>query len=239
MRNYLTFGIYDSRDFGVYISGQGTFSAPEKELDFISIPGRNGDIIGPSWKFRNIKITYPAFIYANFNQNITDFRNMLNSVKGYAELADSYHPDEFRKAAYADEFKPDVQQSNDAGKFNITFDCMPQRFLVSGKNSFLYTQTSFTVQNPTRFASKPRLEVYVPQGSSGVLTIGSQVITVNNPGATTIIDSEMQDCYYGTTNLNRLVSFSDYNFPELKPGSNQITQESGMTVRIRGNWWRL
>lgn len=239
MRNYLVFNGHDSRDYGVYISGEGTFSAPQKTVNFLAVPGKNGDLIGASSRFQNITVTYPAFIYSNFNENIRNFRSMLNSINGYAELTDSYHADEFRLAAYADEFEPKVQPKNDAGAFDIVFNCKPQRFLVSGKNSTTYTATSFTVTNPTLFPSKPILEVYVPSGNSGIFSIGSQSITVNNPGGTTIIDCEMQDCYYGSTNLNKFVTFSNYKFPELKPGINNIALTSGMSIKIQGNWWWL
>ena len=43
MRNYFTLDGTDSRDFGVYISGRGTFNGPARNLDFISVPGRNGE----------------------------------------------------------------------------------------------------------------------------------------------------------------------------------------------------
>ena len=126
MRNYFEFGGLDSRDFGVYISGQGTFKAPQREYNFLSVPGRNGDLIGTERKFQNAELTYPAFIYSNFKQNISDFRNALNSLVGYQRLTDSYHTDEFRMAAYASEFEPDVVPMNNAGEFEITFNCKPR-----------------------------------------------------------------------------------------------------------------
>jgi phage-related protein len=45
MRNYFVFDYNDSRDFGVYISGQGTFNAPGREYENIAVPGRDGDLL--------------------------------------------------------------------------------------------------------------------------------------------------------------------------------------------------
>ena len=89
MRNWLTFGGKDSRDFGVYISGQGTFTAPEKAYTFYAVPGRNGALIGNERRLENIQVSYECFIYSNFKQNVADFRTYLLSLDGYQELTDA------------------------------------------------------------------------------------------------------------------------------------------------------
>lgn len=133
MRNYFTFDGVDSRSFGVYISGQGTFKAPARSYDAIEIPGRNGALLGIDSRLGNVELTYPAFIYSNFAENIAAFRAFLLSHKGYFKLKDSYHPDEFRLAYYPGPFEPDVTSANNAGSFDITFICKPQRYLESGQ----------------------------------------------------------------------------------------------------------
>lgn len=133
MRNYFTLDGVDSRDFGVYISGQGTFSASARSYELLSVPGRNGDLIGTEKRFENGELTYPAFIYANFKQNIADFRAFINSLFGYHRLVDSYHPNEYRMVFFQGGFDPDVTAKNDAASFDITFNAKPQRFLLSGE----------------------------------------------------------------------------------------------------------
>lgn len=142
MRNYLTIAGRDSRDFGVYISGQGTFSAPEKAYEFYNVPGRNGAIIGNDHRLENIEVTYQCFIYSNFSQNIGDFRTFLLSLNGYQELTDSYHPDEYRMAVYVGPFEPEVTAKNDAGSFELVFNCKPQRWLYSGDTVYTFVQGS-------------------------------------------------------------------------------------------------
>ena len=46
MRNYFILDGVDSREFGVYLSGQGTFGAPSKAYTYHDVPGRNGALIG-------------------------------------------------------------------------------------------------------------------------------------------------------------------------------------------------
>lgn len=132
MRNYFILNGVDSRDFGVYISGQGTYSAPQKAYTFYNVPGRNGAILGNENRLENINVSYEAFIYADFDNNIANFRTFLLSLNGYQKLSDSYHPDEYRYAVYQGPFEPKVTKVNDAGSFVITFSCKPQRYLTSG-----------------------------------------------------------------------------------------------------------
>ncbi len=131
--NYFTLAGNDSRDFGVYINGQGTFNAPARSYNFISVPGRNGDLIGGDERLENIRLTYHAFIVRDFDRNLADLRAFLLSLRGYQRLEDSYHPDEYRMACFQGPLDLNVVPTNDAGEFDLTFNCKPQRFLVSGE----------------------------------------------------------------------------------------------------------
>ena len=62
MRNYFVLNGVPSTDFGVYISGQGTFSAPEKDYTFYNVPGRDGSLISSNNRFNNVTLKYEAFI---------------------------------------------------------------------------------------------------------------------------------------------------------------------------------
>lgn len=139
MRNYFIFGEYDSRDFGVYISGEGTYNAPARVYNAISVPGRNGDLLIDEGKFENIDITYPAFIAGDgFDEKLANLRSALLSTNGYQRLLDSYHPDEFRRAYFGNQIIVKARKQNDAGDFDIVFTCDPRRFLLSGEEPVTY-----------------------------------------------------------------------------------------------------
>lgn len=235
MRNYFTLDGVDSRDFGVYISGHGTFSASARSYELLSVRGRNGDLIGTEKRFENGKLTYPAFIYANFKQNIADFRAFLNSLFGYHRLVDSYHPNEYRMVFFQGEFDPDVTAKNDAASFDITFNAKPQRFLLSGEQVTTLTADG-TITNPTRFNSQPLLRVY----GAGNLGINGDTITISRADVYTDIDCEMMDAFKGTENRNQYITLTNYNFPVLVPGENGIALGAGITrVEITPRWWTV
>ena len=162
MRNSIIFGGVDSADFGIYIGGEGTFNAPKRDVEMISIPGRNGAFALDKGRFQNIDVVYSAFNFeqdlATFAQNLSDFRNAICSQKGYQRLTDTFHPDEYRMAAYVDGLEIKPIDFNTASTFDITFDCNPQRFLISGEQT-IEVANGQTITNPTRFESSPMLEV--------------------------------------------------------------------------------
>lgn len=235
MRNYFTLDGVDSRNFGVYISGQGTFSAPARAYEMLPVPGKNGDLVGTETRFENGELTYPAFIYANFKQNIAEFRSFINSLFGYHRLVDSYHPDEYRMVFFQGEFNPEVTSKNDAAQFDITFNCKPQRFLLSGETVTTLTADG-TITNPTRFNSQPLLRVY----GAGNLGINGDTITISQADGYTDIDCEMMDAFKGLENRNQYLTLTNYNFPVLVPGENGIALGSGITrVEITPRWWTI
>lgn len=161
--NSITFGGVNSADFGIYISGEGVFNAPKRDVEMIKIPGRNGEFALDNGRFENIEVTYPAFNfepddYDTFMQNLSDFRNAICAQRGYQRLTDTFHPDEYRMATYIGGLEIKPVKYNTASEFNIVFNCKPQRWLTSGETAVAMTSGD-TLTNPTLFESSPLLEV--------------------------------------------------------------------------------
>ena len=153
----LIFDGEDSRNYGVYITGEAVYNAPERDVEMVSIPGRNGSFALDNGRFENIEVSYPAGIFAeteaDFAEAISDFRNFLCSRKGYVRLTDDYNPNEYRMAIYKSGLEVKPAQLK-AGQFDITFDCKPQRWLTSGETAQAVVDGE-TLTNPTRFGSSP------------------------------------------------------------------------------------
>lgn len=157
----LSFDNVSSRTYGVYITGQAVYNAPTRDVEMISIPGRNGAFALDKGRFENIEVSYPAGIFADnetdFAEAISDFRNFLCSRNGYVRLTDEYNPNEYRMAIYKSGLEVSPAQLK-AGEFNIVFDCKPQRWLTSGETAVTVANNG-TLTNPTLFESSPLLEV--------------------------------------------------------------------------------
>ena len=234
-RGYLTFNNKDLRDYGVYISGSGVFDAPERVYDPITIPGRNGAILSTEKRLNNIEVTYPAFMYSDFKNNMTSLKSFLLAQIGYQKLIDSYYPDQYRMAYYAGGMDVDAWPTLVAGKFDLTFNCKPQRFLASGD-----TQQNFyasgTITNPTAFDSQPRFRIY----GTGSVTVNGVTMTISAADEYTTVDCESMEAYKGSTSKNSFLTLSGVDFPVLSPGDNTITLGSGITrVIVVPRWWVL
>lgn len=232
----LTFDGVVSTDYGVQILGEGVFNAPERAVEMINIPGRNGAIAMDEGRFENIEVTYPANIIAgnttDFATAIASFRSLLCSKRGYCRLTDDYHPDEYRLAVFKEGLEVD-EKALRVGEFDIVFDCKPQRFLTSGETVVTKTASGY-ITNPTQFESKPLLVVT----GTGTLTVNGVAITLT--ATPTTIDCEAMEAYNGTTSRNGSITLSPNRFPVLSPGRNNITLTSGITkVEIVPRWWRV
>lgn len=236
MRNYITFAGRDLRDFGVYISGSGIYNAPNRAYEEIEIPGRDGLLLGHEKRLGNVEVTYPAFIYANFKENITRLKTFLLSKIGYQQLEDTYYPNYFRMGAYFGGLEVEPTSKNDAGSFELIFQCKPQRYLKSGQTA-VSVASGDTITNPTDMTAKPLIRCY----GVGMLTIGDISIEVLATREYTDIDCDLYDAYYGPENRNAYISFSsqDRRFPVLYPGNNSIDFDDLTAVEITPRWFEL
>ena len=204
-----TFDGIDSKTYGVYISGDAVFNAPERDVEMIEIPGRNGAFALDKGRFANITVTYPAGLFgdteADFAQGISDLRNALASRKGYCRLEDEYNPNEYRMAVYRSGLEVDPAQLK-AGTFEIVFDCMPQRYLTSGETA-VAVASGGTLTNPTLFDARPMLEV----SGYGNINIDGETINIAN---TTIGDIVLfgSGSIEFSTNLPKSVTFDSNLF---------------------------
>lgn len=175
----ITFGGVNSADFGIYISGEGVFNAPERDVETVEIPGRNGEFILDKGRFKNIEVTYPAFNYEeeydDFVQNLSDFRNAIASQIGYQRLSDTFHPEEYRMGAFVGGLEIDPIKYNTASEFELVFNCKPQRYLTDGETA-ISVDSGDVVSNPTLFEASPLLEVK----GEGVIDWGKGPIVVHN-----------------------------------------------------------
>ncbi len=236
MINWITFNNKSLKDFGVYISGSGTYNAPERDISKIEVPGRNGELTIDNGRYKNIPISYPAFIFRDFSANVEGLRNYLLSQKSYVRLEDTYHPKEFRLARFSGSFETDPVEELYAGNFTLEFDCYPQRFLKDGEQAVEFTAAG-TIINPYLTTAKPLLRAY----GTGTFSIGGVAIQITTANSYTDIDCDLQEAYKDTlaTNCNGNIVLTNGKFPELAPGENAITLSGISKLEIIPRWWIL
>lgn len=242
----LQFGGVDSRDYGIYITGAAVYNAPERDVELVNVPGRNGALILDNGHWNNIEVTYPAGSFApdqaTFAANFAAFRNAIVSQVGYQRLTDEYNAGEYRIAAYLSGLEVNPAGIGQAGQFEIRFNCKPQRWLTSGETEVVISASGATITNPELVASRPLIKVT----GNGTLSVGDYTITIS-AGATNpiYIDCDIMEAYEINTGghiveRNNLIEYGGLTFPQIEPGANTVTWSGSITaVSITPRWWRL
>lgn len=232
----LTFGGINSKDYGVYIEGESAFNAPQRDVELIEIPGRNGAYVHDMGRYSNIEVSYPAGLFGHseseFAEKISNFRNAICSKKGYQRLTDDYNPDEYRMGVYSSglDVKPAILR---AGEFELKFNCKPQRFLTSGDVP-VSLDSGDTLTNPTLFESKPLIECK----GYGDINLGDKTISItleplgniilNNAGWTQI---SLDSTKYKTGDVISISGVSAHIY--YKNSGNVIVSPTNVPGRVR------
>ena len=167
-----------SKAFDLFITGGTIFDAPERDVEMIEIPGRNGAFVHDLGRFQNVTVTYKCALSSTKEHEFVDamrkVRQWLCSKRGYCKLSDDFNPGEYRLA----KFKDYIEVTNEApvvGRFNLSFDCMPQRFLIDGDNP-VQVASGDGIFNPTLFEAHPLLKV----NGYGTIAINGEEIALRN-----------------------------------------------------------
>lgn len=241
--NTFTFNGINSLDKGLYVTGSETFNASRRDFEGVPVPGRNGDLLQDNHRYENIEITYPAIIIDDYEVNTTDIKAWLLSAPGYCRLADTYHPGYYRMGYFEGpiEFETLLLQ---AGSADLTFNCMPQRFLTSGETQIIIPSSGEIVTNPTLFDAKPLIEVTCQANQSGTIQIGNNILAISNLNTKTNFFIDCQDqIAYSTIDggLSHIISMTPIgSFLKLAPGVNTITFTGCVSsLKITPRWWTL
>lgn len=238
----IIFNGISSEALGIVVQTPPDYKTPERDYDITEVPGRNGDIVIDKGSYRNVDRTYNIAmgaidgVFVDYASTMSDW---LHSCSGYARLEDSYEADYYRLAMFHDELEY-TNVWTYAATAKITFDCKPQRFLKSGETA-VSLSSGGTLTNPTGFTALPLITLTMNKNEDGVVKVNGYTVGISASSYTTVIlDSALQDAYYGTANLNSLITLNSGEFPKLGAGSNTVTFSGGVSaVSITPNWWRL
>lgn len=229
--NTFTYNGTTSSTYGIFIEHRPVMSFPKRVIESIAVPGRSGNLLFDTGAYENVTVTYQVAYKGSVRPTGVDIATWLYQ-NDYLDLTDTYEPSYFRKAVYVSPLNV-TDIINVAGRATITFDCKPQRYLLSGQ----------TVLSPTKGSSisnayQPSLPIITLSGN-GTLTVGSRTVVISGNTGTLSLDSERQTAEVGGNNANNLITLSD-GFPVLDNGSTTITWTTGISnVKVTPNWWTL
>lgn len=230
----LIVGNINCKDYGVFVSDAGIYASPEPDYTSYEIAGRNGDLHINNGRYKNVDITYQAFMSQEFEDRFVPFRSAILSQDGYVRIEDDFQKDMYRLGRLKSGIEGKIKLARGIGTFELEFDCKPQWLLKSGEQETVFTENG-SILNPTVFPSKPLIRVY----GKGTVTIGTNVFVINTAGTEFIeIDTDSKQAYEGTTNRNSNIKVNQWG--SLTSGNNTITLGTGITkVTVKPRWYEL
>ena len=220
--SYLCYKGVNSLDLSLLIKSKGSWIAAERDKTYVSVPGRNGDLIQDNGRYKNVPIPYTMTVLRNgvrsFADLVAKIKNWLSVGTGYGELWDSYDPRYFRYAAIDGYVNITEELLEHIGSFAVNFNCKPYRYSFDGQNIISVPAAGMTLYNPEVLAAKPYIKIY---GNGSIsLSVNSSTITIADVDGYVELDSETMNAYKGINLLNNKMTGSA--FPELVPGDNTI-----------------
>lgn len=241
--NWLVFQDFDSRDHNVFVRKKNTFDRTGRDLSFISVPGRDGDIVIDNKKHKNIEIEYELSLFAtqfseiseneNFFYSLEDMKRVLVEDGKYYNLYDSYTPEYYRKACLIEGLEVDNGEHWSVGQFSLTFNCKPFLYRIDGDEKQTITAKNTVLYNPEMYDSLPYIKIY---GNGDIyLHIGGGQYNFLNVTGFVECDSDSMNVYKQMTNKNN--DYQANSFPVLSPGNNTISWAGNVSkIEITPRW---
>lgn len=234
--NYFYFDGGRSIDYGIRISKEATLSAPERDVEVFSVPGRSGELVIDKGRFGPQLVTYEAFFRCPDGER-ADYARRIKSwllgTPGYRELADTYDRQYYRLARYSGAL--DIEAvGRRFGKLNLTFSCQPFRLRQDGR-ALRELPLESTVYNPEDWPSKPYFKLY---GDGDIrLAVGGRVWQFSGVSGYIEVDSEIMETHKGLLSQNSKKTGDSY--PELAPGWNLVKATGASKIEMIPRWCAL
>lgn len=254
MLHSFTYNGHSSSEYGLYITSKQSYNKPERNVTFVSIPGRNGDLIVDNGGYQNLDITLGLRLFApqttddkiaNFNAAYNQIAEWLKPTADYYDYTDTYVPGYYRKAAIKSALQV-TQKHYDIADFNLKLSCKPFKYRNDGAQAITIprggSSTYFT--NPENETAAPIIRVFTDVEYNASTTtnhyfnINGQAYCITNINGYVDIDCETMNAYKGADNMNSNLYFSE--FPTLPPGENRAkTGTNTSKLEIIPRWRAL
>lgn len=236
-----------------YADASESFIIPEKDVEFVEVPGKDGSIMFDNNRYKNVIIPVNIFIRRAFMNNYRSLVNILNATKGYQKLKLPYRTDAYRLGVFHSSIVFETGPWLNSGTVTLNFNCKPFWYLNEGDewvNCPGAQDTSFS--NTTPYPAKPLIRFY----GNGSLKMNGEII-INTFGINTSevpyvdVDCETMTISYEGTNMASNCIVYEYSpdvvgmvrgFPEFPAFTNFVlTPGPGTTphAEVKPRWVML
>lgn len=114
-----------SSDFGLIVTANNTFDAPQRSVTAYGVQGLNGDVVIDNGKWNNTTISYTVHALRVTNETMNRIRAWLCVPTGYQRIFDSYDSAIFREGYFSGNISWIMTQLKKCGTATLTFIVKP------------------------------------------------------------------------------------------------------------------
>ena len=241
---------------GLLIEAKNIHGLPERDVEKIHVPGRNGDVLVDYGSYQNATVSYSCAVtkYAA----LPELARLLTvgqqagwgftPWRGYQLLRDGWAGHE-RLAVHSSQVPMEEIIANRLLRFNISFDCKPQKYYNRAAVITRSGAGSLTLNRPIgAMASTPRIEII----GSGTVTLALEGQTITLTGLVTppmssgeyqwpsaVIDCEaMIACRTSAQGIRTNIDIPQW--PQFWQLVHTVSATGGVTqIKIYPRWWSI
>lgn len=244
-----------SDSIGIRVSTFPSYVYPEKNVETVTIPGRNGEILYDLGTYKNVDISYEISVYdptlVTAPAMIEKVVKWMHPSNGYITIEDSYDPNYIR-LGYCKNSGEVENILHQAGKATIKFNCRPEKFLKTAytwnvgtgwDTKTISSGSTVSFVNPYPYTANPKIKVTSSSGTAYLTftnsTLGkSCTLYIPSGYANSIVDCENLNAVTSSgTEINWAVAVFG-NPPALWAGTTTI-KANNATVTVMPRWWTL
>lgn len=215
-------------DFGIIVTKKPNIPIPQRNVEYIKVPGRNGSLAIDEGTYDNIIIAIDCgFKDKSFVEKIDEIKAWLSGKEDkliFSNDEEKYYP---AQVVNSYDIIPSIKN---LAQFTVAFNCQPYKMSLNNGKKTITNSTS--ISNPGSLYSEPSLKVY---GSGNLsVTVNSDTFSILDVIDYVTIDSTLKDCYKDNQPVNNKMNG---DFPIFKTGKNQISWIGNVEkIDIIPNW---
>ena len=223
--NYFSFNGISNKSAGVVLLEPIGKLSPKQRGEFITVPGRDGQLFADEGAADVIEITLPIWVRPD-----ADADYVRRWLRGAGRLKTEEGATGSYDAIVSDGYKMTALPMNSGFTANVPMTLQP--YATQDAESKYTLSSSGLVTNPAPIDCYARVVLH--GSGSGQVNIGGRVFSFDSFKDGTEVDGVNREAYYGTTICSGQM---DGEWPYLAPGSNAVSFSGGVrSVEIFVQW---
>ena len=232
MKDYIIWKGINSRTVGITVTELPEIVLPEERVTFTDVPGLSGSLTQTEGTdvYKDITLAVKCYVPDLTPQAV---QAIAGYFRGSGRLELPSRPEGYYEARVINQIPfSKILRGNTPRTFTVNFRCKPFLRLYSGEEEQEITSGSFLL-NPTGIQAKPLITI---TGSGDItLLMGTRIIQLTDIEEGIVLDSELQEAYYGNELKNTQMTGE---FPIFGAGNTAISWTGGdvTSVSVVPHW---